>query len=64
LERLPVAKGVKHPSPLNIDMEADEALERFIKTKPSEVEEVIKRSKTKKPPGEKPPERPSRKRRN
>ena len=45
-----MAKGTKHPSPLRIDMGFDEALERFIRTKPSEVEANIKRSKTKKPP--------------
>jgi hypothetical protein len=46
-----MTKGVKHPSPLKINMGFDEALERFIRTKPSEVEDNIKRSKKKKPPG-------------
>ncbi|GEM_PF-5392433 len=36
--------------PLYIDMDANEALERFIQTDPKEVEESIKRSKQKKPP--------------
>ena len=48
-----MTKGAKHPSPFKIKMGFDEALERFIRTKPSEVEENIKRSKTKKPPGAK-----------
>ncbi len=48
-----MAKGVKHPSPLRIDMGFDEALERFIGTKPSEVEALIKRGKKGKPPGTK-----------
>ncbi len=48
-----MAKGVKRPSPLKIDMGFDEALERFIGTKPSEVDALIERGKTKKPPGTK-----------
>ncbi len=48
-----MAKGVKHPSPLKIDMGFDEALERFIGTKPSEVDALIERGKQKKPPGAK-----------
>jgi hypothetical protein len=54
-----MTKGVKHPSPFKIKMGFDEALERFIRTKPSEVEESIKRSKTKKPPGGKRKRKPS-----
>jgi hypothetical protein len=46
-----MAKGVKHPSPLRIDMGFKEALERFIQTDAREVEESIRRSKQKKPPG-------------
>jgi hypothetical protein len=46
-----MTKGIKHPSPLRIDMGFDEALARFAKTKPSEVEASIKRAKQKKPPG-------------
>lgn len=48
-----MAKDAKHPSPLKIDMGFDEALERFIKTKPSEVDALIERGKQKKPPGAK-----------
>lgn len=48
-----MTKGVKHPSPFGLKLDFDEALERFIRTKPAEVEELIKRSKTKKPPGAK-----------
>jgi hypothetical protein len=46
-----MAKGVKHPSPFKIKMGFDEALERFIGTKPSEVDALIERGKQKKPPG-------------
>lgn len=48
-----MTKGAKHPSPLKIDMGFDEALERFIGTKPSEVDALIKRGKKGKPPGTK-----------
>jgi hypothetical protein len=48
-----MTKGVKHPSPFKIKMGFDEALERFIGTKPSEVEALIKRGKKEKPPGTK-----------
>jgi hypothetical protein len=48
-----MTKGVKHPSPFGLKLGFDEALERFIRTKPSEVDALIKRSKTKKPPGAK-----------
>jgi len=48
-----MAKGVKHPSPFKIDMGFDEALERFIGTKPSEVDGLIERGKKTKPPGSK-----------
>lgn len=48
-----MTKGVKHPSPFKIKMGFDEALERFIHTKPGEVETLIKRGKQKKPPGTK-----------
>lgn len=48
-----MTKGKKHPSPFKIKMGFDEALERFVRTDPREVEEIIKRSKTKKPPGTK-----------
>ncbi len=48
-----MTKGVKHPSPFKIQMGFDEALERFIRVDPKEVEASIKRSKQKKPPGTK-----------
>lgn len=54
-----MTKGKKHPSPFKIKMSFDEALERFIRTKPDEVEENIRRSKTKKPPGSKRKRKPS-----
>jgi hypothetical protein len=54
-----MAKGKKHPSPLRIDMGFDEALERFIQTKPSELEGNVKKSKQKKPPGSKKRRKPS-----
>jgi hypothetical protein len=54
-----MTKGVNHPSPFKIKLGFDEALERFIRTKPEEVEENIRRSKTKKPPGSKRKRKPS-----
>jgi hypothetical protein len=54
-----MAKGKKHPSPLRIDMGFDEALERFIQTKPSELEGNVKKSKQKKPPGSKKRRKPT-----
>ena len=45
-----MAKGAKHPSPLRLDMGFDEALERFARTKPSEVEAAMVQGKQKKPP--------------
>ena len=48
-----MTKGIKHPSPFKIKMGFDEALERFIGTEPSEVDALIERGKTKKPPGAK-----------
>jgi hypothetical protein len=52
-----MTKGVKHPSPLRIDMGFNEALERFVGTKPKELDALIVRAKSKKPPGEKAPRR-------
>jgi hypothetical protein len=46
--------------PLKLDMSFDEALSRFVATKPEEVDESIERSKAKKPPQDKPPRRPRR----
>jgi hypothetical protein len=54
-----MTKGVKHPSPFKIKMGFDEALERFIGTKPSEVDSLIERGKQKKPPGSKARRKPS-----
>jgi hypothetical protein len=54
-----MTKGKKHPSPFKLKVGFDEALERFIRTDPKEVEENIKRSKTKKPPGSKRKRKPS-----
>jgi hypothetical protein len=46
-----MAKGVKHPSPFRNKLGFDQPLERFISTKPSEVDALIERGKTKKSPG-------------
>jgi hypothetical protein len=46
-----MAKGVKPTPPFHLDMGFDEALERFTRTKPSEVEASIERGKQSKPPG-------------
>jgi hypothetical protein len=54
-----MTKGKKHPSPFKLKLSFDDALERFIRTKPQEVEENIKRSKTKKPPDSKRKRKPS-----
>jgi hypothetical protein len=48
-----MAKPTKHPPPLGLDMDPDEALERFIGTDPGEVDALEKRAKAKKPPGRK-----------
>ncbi len=47
-------KGKKLEPPLKLDMSFGEALNRFVATKPGEVEESIARSKQKKPPGAEP----------
>ena len=39
--------------PFRLNMDPDEFLERAIRTKPSEVEALIKRGKKRKPPGTK-----------
>jgi hypothetical protein len=54
-----MTKGTKHSSPLRIDMGFDEALERFIRAKPGEVEAAVKRGKKTKPPGGKSKRKPS-----
>lgn len=48
-----MAKRAKPLPPFSLDMDADEFLERTIRTDPAEVEALIKRSKQKKPPGTK-----------
>lgn len=48
-------KGSKLEPMLKLDMPFGEALERFVQTKPKEVEASIARSKRKKPPGGKKP---------
>jgi hypothetical protein len=45
-----MSKGAKKPPPFRLKLGFDEALERFIHTDPAEVEELLGRSKTKKPP--------------
>jgi hypothetical protein len=42
-------EGKKLEPPLKLDMSFDEALRRFVRAKPKEVEESIERSKQKKP---------------
>ena len=44
-------KGGKQEPPLHIDMDFGEALERFSKVDPREVDKSIERSKARKPPG-------------
>ena len=41
--------------PLKLDMTFSEALARFVQTVPGEVADSVERSKTKKPPKDKPP---------
>ena len=43
--------------PLKLDLSFDEALSRFVATKPEQVDESIKRSKAKKPPQDTAPRR-------
>jgi hypothetical protein len=50
-----MTKRAKPISPFRLEMDPDEFLERAIRTKPSEVEALIKRGKQKKPPGRKKP---------
>ena len=44
-------KGTTQEPPLHLDMDFGEALERFARTKPTEVADSIARSKKAKPPG-------------
>ena len=46
--------------PLKLDLSFDEAMSRFVATKPEHVDESIERSKAKKPPQDEPPRRPGR----
>jgi hypothetical protein len=46
--------------PLKLDLSFDEALSRFVATKPKEIVESIERAKTKKPSQDAPPRRPGR----
>ncbi len=48
-----MAKSIKKITPFRLDMDPDEFLERAIRTKPGEVEALIKRGKKRKPPGTK-----------
>lgn len=54
-------KGKKLAPRLALDMSFEEALSRFVATKPKEVEASIKRAKKKQPPQEAILRRPSRK---
>lgn len=56
-------KGTKLDPPLRLDMNSDEALERFLATDPKEVEKSVERSKKKGPEQEGDPARPPRKKR-
>ena len=47
--------GKKYEPPLHLDMDFEEALRRFAQTDKQEVDESIKRSKKKKPPGNESP---------
>lgn len=46
--------------PLRLDIGFEDALSRFVATKPKEVEESIERAKKKRPPGNDPPRGPGR----
>ena len=50
-----MAKSTRKAKSFGLDMDPDEFLARSIRTKPSEVEALIKRGKRKKPPGGKKP---------
>jgi hypothetical protein len=53
----------KTEPPFGLDMDFGEALERFIGTRPNEVEKSVERAKQKMPPQDAPPRRPARQRR-
>jgi len=52
-------KGKTQEPKLKLDMSFEDALSRFVATKPQEVEESIQRAKEKRPPGNGPPRRPA-----
>jgi hypothetical protein len=56
-------KGTKLDPPLRLEMSFEEAMSRFVATKPKEVDESIERSKTKRPLQDDTPQRPSRSKR-
>ena len=49
-----MTRGKKAPAkpPLFLDLDFEEALQRFVKTDPKEVEESVDRAEQKKPPGD------------
>ncbi len=53
----------KTGSPLKLDMDFGEALERFARVKPKEVAESVERAKAKRPPEDDVPRRPEREKR-
>ncbi|MCJ2137416.1 hypothetical protein MKK69_25805 [Methylobacterium sp. J-026] len=56
------AEDRKTEPPFGLDMDFGEALERFIGTRPNEVEESVERAKQKKPPDVKAAPKPGAKR--
>jgi hypothetical protein len=48
-----MTKRAKAVSPFKLDMDPDEFLARAIRTKPGEVDALVKRGKKRKPPGTK-----------
>jgi hypothetical protein len=56
-------RGKKLERPLRLEMDFGEALSRFVATDPAEVEKSIKQAKKKRPPGNGPPRRPGRSKR-
>lgn len=53
----------KNEPPLFLDMDFGEAMKRFARVKPAEVQESIERAKQTKPPGEQAARKTSRKKR-
>ena len=50
-------KGRKLEPPLRLDMDFGEALERFVATKPKEIDDLVEQAKTRKPPQDESPRR-------